>query len=257
MNVLKSIVRAVFFTPVRRLRKRARHARRQRDEQALRDHVPLTVRRGPFDGMNLDGACSPLGPKVLGTYEMELGTLIESIAHSPVQHVVNVGAADGFYAVGLLRHLPRARATTFEMRTSHHAHIDALARANDVRDRLTIRAACDVASLSAMLNHDERTLVIMDVEGAERELLDIARVSGLRNAQILVEVHDFVDPQISGLLRERFEATHRLTAYRSRPRVLADLPEVPGVKRATLLRLAHEGRPAQMEWFWLEPHGAS
>jgi hypothetical protein len=248
------MVRAVFFTPVRRLRKRARHAQRQRDEKVLLDHAPLMVHSGPFAGMNLEGACYPIGPKVLGTHEMELWTLIETIAHSSVQHVVNVGAADGFYAVGLLRHLPAARATAFETLTSHHAHIDALACANSVRDRLAIRGVCDSPSLSSVLNRDERTLVIMDVEGAERELLDVARAPGLRYAHILVEVHDFVDPQISGLIRQRFEATHRVTVYRSRSRALADLPSVGGVGHATLLRLADEGRPSQMEWFWLEPH---
>lgn len=257
MKALKSMVRAVFFTPVRRLRKRARHAQRQRDEKVLLDHAPLMVQSGPFAGMNLEGACSPIGPKVLGTHEMELSALIETIARGSVQHVVNVGAADGFYAVGFLRQLPMARATAFEMLTSHHAHIDALARANGVRDRLTIHGVCDSSSLSSALNRAERTLVLMDVEGAERELLDVARAPGLRYAQILVEVHDFVDPQISGLLRERFEATHDLTAHRSRPRTLDDLPLVPGVDVAVLLRLADEGRPAQMEWFWLEPHAVA
>jgi hypothetical protein len=254
VKVLKSMVRAVLVTPVRRLRKRARHAQRQRDEKVLLDHVPLMVRSGPFAGMNLEGACSPIGPKVLGTHEMELSALIETIARGPVEHVVNIGAADGFYAVGFLRHLPIARATAFEMLTSHHAHIDALARANGVRDRLAIHGVCDSSSLSSTLNRDERTLVIMDVEGAERELLDVARAPGLRYAHILVEVHDFVDPQISGLIRQRFEATHRVMVFRSRPRALADLPSVGGVGHATLLRLANEGRPSQMEWFWLEPH---
>ena len=254
MKALKSIVRTVFFTPVRRLRKRARHARRRRDEKVLRDHVPLTVRSGPFAGMSLEGACSPLGPKVLGTYEMELWALIETIARSRVQHVVNAGAADGFYAVGFLRHLPAARATAFEMLPSHHAHIDELARTNGVRDRLAIHGACDSSSLSSALNRDECTLVIMDVEGAERDLLDLARSPALRHARILVEVHDFVDPNISGLLRERFAATHRFTAYRSRRRTVEDLPPVPGVGVKVLLRLADEGRPSQMEWFWLEPH---
>ena len=163
----------------------------------LRDHVPLTVRSGPFAGMNLEGACSPIGPKVLGTYEMELGALIESIARGDVQHVVNAGAADGFYAVGLLRHLPAARATAFEMLTSFHAHIDKLARVNGVRGRLAIHGVCDSSALSSALKHGERTLVIMDVEGAERDLLDVARTPGLRHAQILVEIHDFVHPHLS------------------------------------------------------------
>ena len=181
--------------------------------------------------------------------------IIESIARSHGSKC-QCGRSDGFYAVGLLRHLPAARATAFEMLTSHHARIDTLARVNGVRGRLTIHGVCDSSSLSSALGRDEGTLVIMDVEGAERELLDVARIPGLRDARILVEVHDFVDPHISSLLRQRFAGTHHLTAYRSRRRTVEDLPPVPGVGMDVLLRLADEGRPSQMEWFWLEPHAS-
>ena len=257
MNLLKSVVRSTVFTPVRRIRRQIRHARRQRDETRLVALTGLTVLSGPFTGLNLTGACSPIGPKLLGTHELELSPLIETITRGAVQHVVNVGAADGFYAVGLLTHLPDARGTAFELLTSHHRSIELLGASNNVLDRLAIHGACDAGALASALRPGERTLVLMDVEGAERDLLDLERVPQLRNVHILVEVHDFVDPQISALLRRRFEGTHRLTVVRSRRREIADLPSVGGADRAMLLRLADEGRPARMEWFWLEPreHG--
>ena len=257
MTLLKSAIRAAVLTPVRRLRKRARRAQRQRDERTLLQYAPLAVLRGPFAGMRLQGACSPIGPKVLGTHELELAPVIERLCRSDVRHIVNVGAADGFYAVGLLRHLGTARAIAFELLAPLHASMRTLAASNGVAERLDIRGACDRDALSAVLGDGTRTLVIMDVEGAERDLLDPGHNAALRRAQILVELHDFVDPAISRTIRSRFVQTHAVTVYRSRKRTQADLPPIAGVDGATLLRLADEGRPTEMEWFWLEPHVGS
>jgi hypothetical protein len=253
VKLLKSAARAIVLTPIRRLRKRARRARRHRDEQTLLRHAPLVVHSGPFKEMSLRGAISPLGPKVLGTHEMELGGIFDELCRLDIHHVVNVGGADGFYATGLLRHFPNARGTVFEMIDSHHAAIAEMAAANDVKQRLTILGACTVDTLSSVIRDAERTLVLMDVEGAERDLLDPARIPSLRKAFVLVELHDFVDPHISKMVRDRFTHTHRLTTVQSRPRRVEDLPAIEGVDAPTLLRLATEGRPTRMEWFWLRP----
>lgn len=253
MNVLKSAVRAALLTPIRRLRKRARKAQRKRDEHGLLRHAQLVVHSGPFTGMSLQGAISPIGPKVLGTHEIELNALVESLCRSDIQHIVNVGGADGFYAIGMLRHLERARGTVFEMVASHHESIVQMASANGVLDRLTVKGTCDVASLASVLRGGERALVLMDVEGAEREILDPDAIPSLRHASVLVELHDFVDPRVSSAIRRRFEPTHRITVFQSRPRRVEELPAIEGMGISTMLRLADEGRPAQMQWFYLEP----
>jgi hypothetical protein len=254
MNVLKSAIRATLLTPIRRLRKRARRAQRRRDEQALLRRVPLVVHSGPFKEMSLRGAISPLGPKVLGTHEMELRAIIGDLCRMDIHHIVNVGGADGFYAIGLLRHLPNARSTVFETIDSHHEAIAEMAEANGVRQRLTILGTCTIDTLSSVIRDAERTLVLMDVEGAERDLLDPARILLLQRTFVLVELHDFVDPHISKAIRDRFMHTHQLTEVRSRPRRVEDLPAIEGVDASRLLRLAAEGRPGEMEWFWLTPH---
>ncbi len=253
VNVLKAIVRSAVLTPVRRCHKWLRRARRRAGEAGIVRQIGLDVQRGPFTGMLLVPSNCPLGPKVLGTHELELWPVIEAIIRSDVQHVVNIGAAEGYYAVGLLRCLPDARVSAFELESSHHEFIKALALRNGVDARLTVYGICRTEELISVLKPDEATVLVVDVEGAERELLDLEGVPALRTARILVEVHDFVDPQISTLLRRRFQNTHRLTVYRSRPRQPADLPSVSGISTRLLLSLAQEGRPTTMEWFWFEP----
>jgi hypothetical protein len=197
-----------------------------------------------------------LGPKLLGCFEREVWPAITQIAASSVQHVVNIGAAEGYYLSGLLRQLPAARGTAFEAETFRLEGIRKVAHLNGIdATRIEVLGRCDVAGLQRTLQRagDEPTVVIVDVEGDERHLLDPHVVPALRQVAILVEVHDFVDPHISTLLRDRFRLTHGITAFRTEPRRIEDLPRLRHVPRRMLRRLMEEGRPTAMEWFWMEP----
>src|SRR4051795_10844916 len=62
----------------------------------------LTVSGGPFAGLVYpDRTPISLVPKLLGIYERELHGAIEAAIRAQPDVIVNVGAADGYYAVGL------------------------------------------------------------------------------------------------------------------------------------------------------------
>ena len=69
---------------------------------------PTTVLNGPFRGMKyLSRAyCSAVLPKLLGTYECELIPAIDRLARSDADRIVDIGAAEGYYAVGLALKVP-------------------------------------------------------------------------------------------------------------------------------------------------------
>ena len=61
---------------------------------------------GPFAGRALPArassrACSFSGPYQVGSFELELYPVIERIVAAQPEFVVNVGGAEGYYAVGL------------------------------------------------------------------------------------------------------------------------------------------------------------
>src|SRR5262249_46123396 len=67
---------------------------------------------GPFAGTKL--LLSPVSARLLpsyllGTAELELHGAIEELVERSYRTVLNLGAADGYYAVGLARRLPSAR----------------------------------------------------------------------------------------------------------------------------------------------------
>ncbi len=75
------------------------------------------VRAGPFAGMRyVDtsvGSC--FIPKLLGTYERELASKVEWICRQQPELVVDIGAAEGYYAIGLAMRIPAARVVAFEL----------------------------------------------------------------------------------------------------------------------------------------------
>ena len=76
-----------------------------------------TVLSGPFAGTKL--YLSPLSGRhllgyLLGTQEIELHGAVEKIVSQGYKTIINIGAADGYYALGLARRLPQACVLAFE-----------------------------------------------------------------------------------------------------------------------------------------------
>ena len=97
------------------------------------------------------------------------------------------------------------------------------------------------------------SLVIMDAEGAECELLRPDLIPELSGCRILVELHDFILPGVGSDIATRFDATHEIRRYKARVRCFEDLPIRSFFLDRSLLKLTREFRPASMEWFDLRP----
>ena len=57
----------------------------------------------------------------------------------------------------------------------------------------------------------QKVLVLCDIEGAERELLDPAQAPALAGMDIIVESHECLIQGITQTLIDRFKPTHRIT----------------------------------------------
>lgn len=215
---------------------------------------------GPFRGMQLE--LSPLSSRhllgyILGSQELELRPAIDAIVERGYRTIFNVGAADGYYAVGLALRSPQASVEAFEALPELHPVIARTAVANGVADRIAIQGACTAGLLSARLDAAEGpTLVLMDIEGGEIDLLDLDAVPELAGADILVETHDAFVAKATVTLIRRFHETHDITRYAARPRVLNDFPPdfLPRLRRwfpSLAVELMNERRTGRQRWLLL------
>jgi hypothetical protein len=171
---------------------------------------------------------------------------------------VNVGAGEGYYVVGLARAIPGARIVAFEDNAQRRDLVAKMAAHNGVAERVEVHGRCEADDLQVAVEQPGECLLVMDVEGAEIVLLDPAVAPGLERCAILVEIHDFVDQNLSATIRSRFEATHDIVEIEQRARTLADFPlDMPlgdgGAFSRRYTKSMDEGRPAQMSWFWMTP----
>jgi hypothetical protein len=217
-----------------------------------------TVVAGPFHGMRYveTSVLSVYYPKLLGVYERELHLVIDSIVRTRPNHVIDIGAAEGYYAVGLARALPDAAIVAFEQTDEGRHLLAAMAVLNGVSDRVQILGRCEPSDLARQLVHPADTVVVCDVEGYEESLLDPNAVPALRSTRVLVELHEFARRGITDLLRQRFEPTHRITHITQTARTRDDYPYNSWytrlLPRSYAIYLVDEFRPEQMSWFWME-----
>jgi hypothetical protein len=175
------------------------------------------VRDGPFKGMAyLDRAAEGChAPKLLGVYESGLHPHLEWIAGQPYGAVIDVGCAEGYYAVGLALRLERARVYAYDTNPAAQAMCRELAALNGVAERVTVGGT--LAGTDFEKFRGRATLVICDIEGGEKDLLDPERFPALKRMDVLAECHDSFVPGVSQLLRERFAPTHEIALVGHEP----------------------------------------
>ena len=166
-----------------------------------------TVFAGPFAGMTyLDAAEGALLPRLIGCYEAELHPAIGQLQHEGYQDIIDIGCAEGYYAVGLARMLPDCRIFAHDISEAAQTACRALAQTNGVADRIRVGGVFDGHSLTQ--HQGRKTLVICDIEGAEDELLDPAKYPAWADVDLIVEVHECYRSGLIDRLNARFGATH-------------------------------------------------
>jgi hypothetical protein len=215
----------------------------------------LEARGGPFAGLRysdeVDTAPGDLVAKLLGTYERELhGPISEWIAARPSQ-VIDVGCAEGYYAVGLAMKLEQATVYAYDIDPRARDRCARLARLNDVEQRVRVRGACEPSSLAEFPEHG--VALLSDCEGYERTLLDPASAPRLRHWPIIVELHEFIDPSITDTIRSRFAHTHDLEIIEGEDRLDDAREELAFTSSRRRAAILGERRPGRMRWAHLRP----
>jgi len=239
------------LSPSRRRITRARRA--EVDELALLVSPSQRVLAGPFVGLHLPATAFWGGhaARLAGAYEEEIAPHVErAIARSP-RLVVDAGAAEGYYAVGLARRLPDAQIIAYEIDGEARRLCAEVARRNDVTN-VRMRGRVTPRDLSRRLPAD--ALVLCDVEGYELDLLHPEMVPGLLTAHLIVELHEFERPGVSQTMVERFTASHTIELVDARPRT-GSRPQLAHLDEATAHRAMDEGRPSEprMQWAVMTP----
>lgn len=177
------------------------------------------VTDGPFQGLRLhvdDVFGGAILPYLTGCYERELHPIWQEIIVRGYRRIVDVGCAEGLYAVGLARLNPDAIIEAFDIDPAARRACAANARANGVEGRVLIRSEFDQSEFSRLAD-GTTTLIIADCEGFEDSLFAGSAVANLASIDLLIEMHDFIVPGVSDRIKACLAPTHECREIRSVP----------------------------------------
>lgn len=222
--------------------------RRLRMQHWVQETFGSVVQTGPFRGMRylaMDEFESGhfYAPKILGTIEQDLHPYLSDLER--YSHLINVGCAEGYYAIGPLTRSPDLRVTAFDIVDVERELCSRLARLNGVEDRLSIRGECTSAYLEEHCLAD--TLVIMDIEGAELNLLTECAPDKLRG-DFIVECHDVAGRSTEGPVVEFLSQTHEVEVVRQTFPDISEIPELAEFRQLDRFMSIWEGRGP---WPWI------
>src|SRR6202008_1532945 len=99
--------------------------------------------------------------------------------------IIDVGCAEGYYAVGLARLAPQATVHAFDIDEAARTACAELARRNGVAERVRIGGAFPPEGFEAFAGR--RVLVMVDAEGAELDVLRPDLAPSLAGMSLIVE----------------------------------------------------------------------
>jgi hypothetical protein len=176
--------------------------------QKLSKQFGDVVLDGSFKGLKYCyDACVSFPPsKRIGSYECELSGVVEYIVSNNYDRIVDVGSAEGYYAVGLLTRTKSSLMFAYETTQGDRDWLLKNAELNGVANRLTVGEFCTPEVLQTIIQG--RTFVFSDCEGYEDTLFDLTVCPLLANTDMLIECHDDSVPGITQKLQKLFAQTH-------------------------------------------------
>lgn len=218
-------------------------------------HQGTVIHGGIFRGMTfLDHSTEgAVMPKLLGTYESELHAHFTAFVEEGLDVIIDVGCAEGYYAVGLARMAPDVTVHARDIDPKAREACAELARRNEVSERVQIGGEFRPEDFQSFAG--KKALVLVDAEGAELDILDPVRGPALAQMSIVVETHDVFRTGSEAVITARFSATHDITRVTQQPKTF-DMPEwMRSLTHLDQLLALWEFRLAPTPWLVLRPKG--
>ena len=228
----------------------------------VKKSTKMIVQSGPFAGIRLVDSHSwgdgDISAKLLGVYEQELHQSIEKLHKNDYKEILDIGCAEGFYAVGLAMIFKTNKIHAFDSNPKALLITAEAASLNGVADRVLLNGFCSSETIADIISGSGRSLIFSDCEGYEAELLcnDLAR-SALATSDLIVECHDYRDKRITPSLFASYFESHEISIIEAggrNPNVFPFLSKLTDPERWQAI---NENRMCKMHWLVMEARSRS
>jgi hypothetical protein len=217
------------------------------------------VMYGPFEGMiiseNAWWGHDDFPSKLVGEYEKHVFNEIINNAKS-YNFFMDIGAADGYYAVGLVKAKIFESACCFEISKIGRNVISKNARNNNVFEKISIYSQANADEILHIIHKHGPALILCDIEGDEFNLFDNLLLSKLTNCLLIIELHDQYVKNGSERLSTFIENASKYFELKFIARISPSVhlfEEFNSISDNQKMLMFSEGRPSVMQWIKLSP----
>lgn len=215
---------------------------------------PRVVQAGPFKGMKYVNKAigSSYLHKLIGSYEAILHPLIKTLKGRDFDTVLDIGSAEGYYLIGFGEMFPKANLIGFEIEEKGRNLSKEMYKKNKLKNRFSLFGEANSENVSALIT--DKTLLICDCEGGELDILNPQDFPAFKNINTaIIELHDFLRPNIKETLTERFGDSHNINIIKFALANPEDFPFFKTIKsEKDLYELRRERGWQEQEWMILE-----
>lgn len=216
------------------------------------------VSQGLFEGLKLNRETwwgkSDLGSQCLGLYEKEILDFISK--REPFDVFLDIGAADGYYGIGMLHSQMAKQSICFEVSEEGQRAIKENWVLNNSPGQLNVYGEANDQSIEEIASTlPPKSLVLIDIEGFEFSLLTSQVISFFKKCTMIVEIHNWVCdfPLKYGNLLKNLNQHFEIQTINHLDRNTQNIPLLRSYGDNNRLLVTSERRPCLMRFLHLEP----
>lgn len=233
---------------------------RQRLAREINAEFDSTIAYGPLKGFKFSPqawwSMHDRASMIFGFYEQEILQALKYLSKSK-STFIDVGAADGYYAIGTVSQKMFEKSYCFEIEERGRAVIKNNAILNNVAEKVTIFKEANMDSMKSIPKQAlNSSVVLIDIEGAEFEFLDAEMLKLLKSSVCIIELHDFFFVNGNDMLKDlksRASEFFNVTEFTTKSRDPSKIPELHNYSDTDRWLMCAEGRTRLMTWLRLDP----
>jgi hypothetical protein len=209
-----------------------------------------TILNGPFKGMKYikTSTFGPILPKLIGSYEEPINLWIEEVLNNEYDTIINIGSGEGYYASGFAKYSPNSNVFAFDIDKRGILLLNKIKYLNNLNNLSTS------SDISYNFINDiifKKSLIFIDVEGYEYFYLNLDNIPNLTKSDIIVEVHNFIIPNLEEILIKRFQNSHHMHVIKDPNTRLSSYYNLNKFSNTQKDFLIDEKRYKNMSWMFL------
>ena len=221
----------------------------------IRQHYQSRIAYGPFKGMILSQdahwGSADHGTMILGLYEKEILNELSTLANTK-SSFIDLGAADGYYGLGVLASGLFCNSYLFEITEKGRDVIKANAELNNIKHGYTILGEAEEDFYNQIPDENlNNSIVLVDIEGAEYRVFTELTFQKIKNSTIIIEIHEHLHNDAADKIKKLIQnaaKTHNCKRISTGSRDLSVFEELKSISDNQRWLICSEGRPYLMSW---------